>query len=115
MEPGEKKHTPNLDSLELDQTEAIILALVLRGVDVTELYSPARVTKVCHKHNLIPGDTYDLRDGIDLSDKDEQRKVVQRCGENEPGLVIALPPCTLISKLQQLNLFIHGGEWAAAF
>ena len=92
MAPDEKKHKLNLDSLELDQTEAIILALVVKRVDVTELYSPARVTKVCHKHNPSPGNAYDLRDGIDLCSKDEQSKVVQRWEENEPGLAIAWPP-----------------------
>ena len=41
---------------------------VLRGVDITEVYSPQRVVEVCHKYKLIKGDSFDLRTGFDLSD-----------------------------------------------
>ena len=32
-----------------------ILASILKGVDVTEVYSPERVVKACLKQKLVPG------------------------------------------------------------
>ena len=53
-----------------------ILALVLKGVDITEIYSPERVTKLCRKDNLIAGDFFDFRTGCDLSDPATQARVI---------------------------------------
>ena len=38
-------------------------AAMLKGVDITEVVSPARVTQLCAKHGLLVGDVCDLRDG----------------------------------------------------
>ena len=44
-----------------------MLAMVLKGADITEVFSPERVTKRCSKYGLVAGDSLDLRDGHDLS------------------------------------------------
>ena len=36
---------------------------VLKGVDVTEVFSPQRVTKRCAKYGCIAGVAFDLREG----------------------------------------------------
>ena len=92
-----------------------ILSSVLRGVDITEVYSPQRVVDVCHKYQLIKGDSFDLRTGFDLSDPAVQQRVSKRIVETDAVLVILSPPCTKFSTLQALNLHINGPEWAAAF
>ena len=89
-----------------------ILALVLKGVDITEIYSPERVTKLCRKYNLIAEDSFDFRTGYDLSDPATQARVIHRIQQSQPTLVIGSPPCTLFSRLQKLNLHVHGQAWA---
>ena len=34
---------------------------------------------------------------------------------SEPTLVIGSPPCTALSRIQQLNLHIHGEAWKKRF
>ena len=51
-----------------DMSDLKILSSLLRGVDITEVCSPQRVVEVCHKFNLVKGDSFDLRTGFDLSD-----------------------------------------------
>ena len=89
-------------------TDMKILAKVLMGVDVMEIFSPERVTQVCHEHNLEPGDSIDLRTGYDLSKVSVQRQVEKKFDETEPELIICSPPCTKLSRLQQLNLHMYG-------
>ena len=48
------------------EEDIAILSAVLKGVDITEIYSPERVTKLCRQYGLIAGDSFDLRDGYDL-------------------------------------------------
>ena len=92
-----------------------ILSSIISGVDITEVYSPQRVVDVCHKYQLIKGDSFDLRKGFDLSDPAVQQRVSKRIVETNAVLVILSPPCTKFSTLQALNLHINGPEWAAAF
>jgi len=44
-----------------------MLSAILRGVDITEVYSLVRVFQVCHMYKLVKGDSFDLRTGFDLS------------------------------------------------
>ena len=87
-----------------------ILSSLLRGVDITEVYSPQRVVEVCHKFNLVKGDSFDLRTGFDLSDPAVQGRVARRILETEAKLIILSPPCTKFSTLQALNIAVHGPE-----
>ena len=95
--------------------EIEVLAAVCKGVDVSEIFSPERVTKLCLKYGLVAGDSFDLRDGYDLADEKTQALVIDRVRRTEPTIVIGSPPCTLFSRLQQLNLHVHGPEWAVKF
>ena len=40
------------------ESEIEVLAAVLKGVDVTEISSPKRVTKLCRKYGLMQGDSF---------------------------------------------------------
>ena len=102
---------PNDDDHDGDMR---ILSAILRGADIVEVFSPERVTKVCAKYKLMPGDSFDLRNGYDLADKNVQRKVIhQLYGDGKcPGLLIGSPPCTHFSQLVALNLHVQGPEWA---
>ena len=54
-----------LDSL--DEIDRRILASIIMSVDVTEVFSPARVNKLAAKFGLTPGASLDLRNGWDFS------------------------------------------------
>ena len=51
------------------ESDVAVLAAVLKGFDITEIFSPERVTKLCKKYHLVPGDFFDLRTRYDLSDE----------------------------------------------
>ena len=92
-----------------------VLSAVLRGVDITEVYSPERVNRLCHKYGLVAGDSFDIRHGYDLSDEVVQARVIQRINRTKPALFIGSPPCTWFSRFMQLNLAINGPEWKLTF
>ena len=79
------------------------------------MYSPERVTKACRKFGLIPGDSFDLRTGYDLTDETVQAQVKSKINKDRPRLVIGSPPCTWYSRLMQLNLAVQGDEWKLKF
>ena len=40
-----------------------ILSIIVFGAEITEVFSPARATKLCECYGLIPGDSFDLMTG----------------------------------------------------
>ena len=99
----------------IGETDKKIVASVLMGVSITEVFSPARVTEACKRFGMTPGDAYDIRSGFDLSDPKVQTQVEKKCATDEPDLPIACPPCTDFCLLQNLNIHVHGPEWEAHF
>ena len=79
------------------------------------MFSPERVTELCSEYALVAGDSFDLRDGYDLSDETTKAMVVKRITSTEPTLVIGTPPCSAFSRIQHLNLHIHGEAWRQRF
>ena len=51
-----------------DLNELRFILSVLRGVDITEVFSPDRVVEACRKHGLARVDSFELRAWYDLSD-----------------------------------------------
>ena len=54
----------------IDEEDQRIVKSALLDCDITEVFSPARVTRACKPFGLIPGESFDLRTGYDLSDAD---------------------------------------------
>ena len=92
-----------------------ILGQLMKGVDVTEVYSPPRFAAACLESGLLGGTSFDLRTGWDLSNPKQQRMAVQTITSEAPRLVIASPPCTLFSNLQNLNLAVQSEQWKHDF
>ena len=86
----------------MDDDETRIVAAGRLGVDIVEVYSPERINKVCVKYGLIPGASFDLTIGWDLSNKDDQAKAWKIVFDDKPLIIIGSPPCTLFSTLQEL-------------
>ena len=91
-----------------NESDVRALAMVSKGVGLTEVFSPESVTKLCSKCGLVAGDSFVLRDGYDLLDPRTQAMVVRRVMTTEPALVIGFPPCMAFSRIQHLNLHVHG-------
>ena len=80
------------------------------GVDVVEIFSPPRTTKLARACGLEPGWSLDIahvdeetQRTWDLSDPKTVRLAKQRCRTDRPLCVIASPPCTVFSVLQELG------------
>ena len=71
--------------------DLIILSAIIRGVDIMEIYSPPRVTEVCRKYVLEPGESLDLKTGWDLSSRSEQRRARELVRARAPYLIICSP------------------------
>lgn len=85
-----------------------ILAACLQGIDVTELYSPDRINKVCSEFGLNRGTWVDLRTGWDFNLEAHRRATWDRLRRDEPLFVIGGPPCTMFSQLQAMNTAVTG-------
>ena len=80
-----------------------IMSAVLRGMDVTEVYSPERVTRACLKMGLWPGSSMDLTNGWDFSKSEDRLRAWRQIKSENPYLLIGSPPCTMFSVLQAAN------------
>ena len=89
---------------EVDQR---ILAMAIRGVDITEVYSPERVAKTCSRFGLSPGSSMDLTNGYDFDTEADRSRAERIIDEEKPMLVIGSPPCTFFSVLQELNKWLN--------
>ena len=105
-----KRIMPKLASEESDIDRRIV-ALMVRGCDVFELYSPERIGKACKKYGLAPGPALDLRTGFDFSTDKDRKRALKLYEDTQPELVTLSPPCTAFSRLQALNRHVHGEEY----
>ena len=55
-------------------TDRRIIAMIVRGCDLFDVFSPERIGKACARHKLIPGPALDLRTGYDLSTEADRRR-----------------------------------------
>lgn len=72
-------------------------------VQVSELYSPPRISKEAAKMGLKTGQSYDLATGWDLDKPGDRRKMWQSLKEEKPEVLIVCPPCTAFTVFQELN------------
>ena len=107
---GQQVHSCFANGKMYNVDEMRVVVCMLSGADITEVFSLIRVNKVCKKFGSIPGDSFDLRDGYDLSDEVTQAYVIRRVRETNPKLVIGSPPCAMLSGLQALNIHVQGPE-----
>ena len=87
------------------------MALIVRGRDVMELYSPERIGRVCKRHGLVAGPALDLRTGYDFSKAADRARAMAIYHDQEPELVTLSPPCRAFSQLQALNRHVHGDQY----
>ena len=71
----------------------------LASTDVSEMFSPERVTKVCKQYGLNPGAAM-ITNGYNFDLAADRAKAWKSVVEDEPMLVIGSPPCTFFTRLQ---------------
>ena len=98
---------------EMSNDTRKILSACIRGVDVTELYSPERINKVCHEFGLRKGSSLDLRTGWNFEGESHRRAAWERVHQDDPMFIIGSPPCTMFSVLQCMNPAIKGADQEA--
>ena len=104
----------NLDSLQvMTEEDKKIVASVILGVDITEVYSPERIAKVARDFGLKPGSSMDLTTGWDFTRSDHRRAAWKKVEEEDPYLLVGSPPCTWFSVLMELNVHVnrHNPAW----
>ena len=81
----------------------------LSAVDVSEMFSPPRFTKMAHLYNLRPGFCIDLTtqnksgEFWDLSKTQDQAELEKLQDEERPEFLIGSPPCTDFCGLLRLK------------
>ena len=87
----------------LEARSTLIQQLKSAQVDIAEVYSPPRVTRVAERFGLKSGEAMDLLTGWDFSmsrHREAARAYVRRV---KPRLIIGSPECTMFSTLQNLS------------
>ena len=86
------------------------------STDITEIFSPERVTPVCKEYGLQPGSAMDLTGGLDFDSAADRQTCWDFVIKDEPMLVIGSPTCTLFSRLQ-LEKFMYRDDklWMEKF
>ena len=87
-------------------------------MDVSEMFSPPRITPFASRAGLKAGWSMDIasRDpwsGVswDLGDRQVQAKALRLIAQHKPNFLILSPPCTMFSNLQNLNRSKGSKEW----
>ena len=75
----------------------------LGRVDITEVFSPVRVTEMAKRYQLKPGEAMDLMTGWDFDRKAHRDAAIELIRRTKPKLVIGSPDCTMYSSLQHMN------------
>ena len=84
-----------------EESDVAVLAAVLKEVDITDMFGPEHVTKLCNKYPLAPGDSCYVTTGYDLSDEKTQALVMNKIDKSRPALVIGNPSCSMVPRLKQ--------------
>ena len=99
-----------LSSQRIEESKKI-MALIMNGNDVTEIFSPPRIAEAAKDLGLLPGASMDIQTGWDFSKPADRRRGVEYIKEQKPYVVMGSPPCKLFSVLQGLNKHVNGEEW----
>ena len=80
----------DMDSIydALTDDEKKIIASVIRGADVTEIYSPVRVNQIAAKLGLVPGYSLDLTNGWDFTLEADRKRAWEFIKETKPYMLI---------------------------
>ena len=96
----------------LSAQDILILDKIVKGADIMEVFSPARVNELAVKFGLIAGASLDLTNGFDFDKKEDRDRCWKIVIHDKPQVLVGSPPCTMFSMLQELNIAVHGKDEA---
>ena len=64
------------------------------STDISEVFSPERVTSVCARYGFVPGQAMDIKNGYDFDLAKDRKKAWESVLADKPKLIIGSPPCT---------------------
>ena len=94
---GKSEHIPKAVNKDIQQ------ALIKGGVDVSEVYSPPRLTERAQRHGLRPGTAMDLATGWGFAVPQQRREALRLLREHQPALITLCPPCGPFSTTRHLS------------
>ena len=86
-----------------------IIGKAMRGIDISEIYSPQRVVEVAKAMGLVGGLSMDITtcdtDGRrwDFSETEMRNRAIRHLIKDKPLLLIGSPMCTAFSSIQNIN------------
>ena len=80
-----------------------VMANILMGVDITEVYSPERCINLAKKYGLKTGLAMDLMTGYDFDRPEDRKKAWNHLKTEKPMFLIGSPSCREFSVLQHMN------------
>ena len=95
---------------DMSEEDRKILAGILLGVVITEVYSPESVARKSVEFGLVAGSSVDLTNGWESTRAGHGRAAWIQVGKDDPYLLVGSPPCTRFSVLQDLNLHGNHGD-----
>ena len=72
------------DKKDQDDEDKRIVASVILGVDITEVYSPERVNQVAKRWGLTPGSSLDLTNGYDFTKPEDRKAAWTKIKQEDP-------------------------------
>ena len=72
-------------------------------MDISEIYSPQRVTNEARRHGLKPGEAMDITSGWDFRKQEDRERARKYVKEEKPLVLIGSPMCTMFSRLHNLS------------
>ena len=73
------------------------------NIDISEVYSPPRITASANDNGLRGGWSLDLSTNWDLSNPEQQKLAMDLLRKTKPKMLIASPPCTWFFSLMRWN------------
>ena len=96
-----EEHTAPPDDYGFPMISPLVERLL--KIDVTEMFSPPRVTTQAKRFGLKTGEACDLSTGWDFRLQSHRDAAIKHVRDEKPLVVIGSPPCTPFSQLQTLN------------
>ena len=79
--------------------------------EVSEVFSPPRVTKTAESVGVSCGQTYDLTNGYDFTKAEVRKTVLEELKMARPSLIMLSPPCDQFSLLGALRGYRGSAGW----
>ena len=99
-----------VEEVPKDVNKVLHQALLGHGVDVSEVYSPPRLTARAKERGMKVGPAMDLITGWDFSVRAHCREALRLLREHRPTLVGLSPPCGPFSAMRNLSSFKRNSE-----